>query len=142
MKRLLNFIKKQTLVDKCLLFIMAVLMIQIAYTLFFSHATSDNNNAVDVVIRTSAASVFGYFLGHNFVTEEESKKYQICNKSQIIVVTVICWFSLFLMVTVRNMNIIRPESIATLSQLRDFVASGVGFLVSCGVQKHKKPPKV
>lgn len=45
---------------------MAVLLIQSAYTLFFPEESSQLSGSIDIVIRTSAAGIFGYFLSANF----------------------------------------------------------------------------
>ena len=55
-----------------------------------------------------------------------------CDKIQVIVISVIGIFSLILLLILRNFAQITPQSAATVSQLRDFISSCVGFLVSCG----------
>ena len=57
--------------DRCLLLIMAVLMLQSLYTLF-SRMGQPALGSIDVVVRTSAAAVFGYFLSANFAARDES----------------------------------------------------------------------
>ena len=63
--------KRLHLVDRCLLLIMAVLMLQSLYTLFFPGWDSQLSGSIDVVVRTSAAAVFGYFLSANFAARDE-----------------------------------------------------------------------
>ena len=58
------------LVDRCLIIIMALLLVQSAYTLFFPGAGSSLAGNIDIVIRTSAAAIFGYFLSANFTAED------------------------------------------------------------------------
>lgn len=60
------------LVDRFLLIIMAILMLQSAYNLFASGAASPEGNGVDIVIRTSAAGIFGYFISANFRPKKHS----------------------------------------------------------------------
>lgn len=54
------------LADKCLLVFMAILMLQSAYNLFFHGIIMQENNKLDVVVRTTAAAIFGYFISANF----------------------------------------------------------------------------
>lgn len=55
------------LVDKCLIVFMALLLIQSAYSLCFPGAPSSQTSDIDVIIRTSSAAIFGYFLSANFI---------------------------------------------------------------------------
>lgn len=52
-------------VDKCLCAFLAILLGQSAYSLFSVAAASSNSN-IDVIVRTSTAAIFGYFLSANF----------------------------------------------------------------------------
>lgn len=58
------------LVDRCLILVMAVLLIQSAYTLFFPGESTQLSGNIDIVIRTSAAAIFGYFLSANFAVRD------------------------------------------------------------------------
>lgn len=57
------------LVDRGLMLLMAVLLVQSACVIFF--ATADNATAgnIDIVVRTSAAAIFGYFLSASFASQ-------------------------------------------------------------------------
>lgn len=55
------------LVDKFLILFMIVLLAQSAYNLFANHIASPESNGIDVIIRTSTAGIFGYFLSTNFI---------------------------------------------------------------------------
>ena len=68
--RIKRAMRKISLVDKCLILIMSVLMMQCAFILF-EPKTSDQTNPLDVVTRTSAASIFGYFISANFIRKQE-----------------------------------------------------------------------
>lgn len=58
-------------VDKCLLLFMGLLLLQTAYSLFFNEcAANADSSPIDVVMRTSAASIFGYFMSRNFCRQE------------------------------------------------------------------------
>lgn len=71
MKDMLRVIKniyaKMNLVDKFLIIIMFVLLIQSAYTLFVHETVSQDTNTIDTVTRTSSAAIFGYFISGNFI---------------------------------------------------------------------------
>lgn len=54
------------LADKWLIIIMAILMIQTAHNLFFADIALQDRAALDVVVRTTTASIFGYFISSNF----------------------------------------------------------------------------
>ena len=51
---------------------MLILITQSAYTLFAARNFSQETNTVDVIVRTSAAAIFGYFLSGNFVKPSSS----------------------------------------------------------------------
>ena len=53
-------------VDRSLLLFMTVLLAQAVYTLFFP-ASGQAAGDIDIVVRTSSAAIFGYFLGANFI---------------------------------------------------------------------------
>lgn len=174
------------LADKCLLIIMAILMIQTAHNLFFREIAMQESNVIDAVIRTTTAAIFGYFISVNFhigskstlgnnsiniSTEEiessldsniypkakigftadlvdqelnigktrgfEKSKLEGDNQVQIIIVATIGITSLILFLIARNYTVVNVTSIATLSQLRDFISGSVGFLISQSTG-HKK----
>lgn len=62
------------LVDKCLLMLMFVLLAQSGYVLLTNGANSEQANPVDIIVRTAAASIFGYFLSANFVQRQTAAK--------------------------------------------------------------------
>ena len=55
------------LVDKCLILFMTILLIQSACTLLGFPGNTAQANEIDVIIRTSSAAIFGYFLSANFI---------------------------------------------------------------------------
>lgn len=63
--RLASLLKRISLIDKCLLIFMTIFMIQIIFNLFVNEVGSENQNLIDVIIRTSAAAIFGYFISNN-----------------------------------------------------------------------------
>lgn len=61
------------LVDRCLLILMAILLAQSTYTLFFPAGYGQLSGSIDIVIRTSAAAIFGYFLSANFAARDQQE---------------------------------------------------------------------
>lgn len=148
------------LVDRLLLVFMTILLIQSACSLFFCERAMQNSDALNSVIRTTAASIFGYFISAGF--REASNKDDIAEKTavglstetetddeakvpatddglaglinqrlrqQIVIVALIGIFSLLILVAACNGAPTAPDAVAALSQLRDFVSGGVGFLI-------------
>lgn len=62
------------LVDKCLILFMIVLLIQSIYSLFLQGDSGAETGSIDVVVRTSSASIFGYFLSANFIRHDKSRE--------------------------------------------------------------------
>lgn len=54
------------LVDQFLILFMLILLLYTAISLFTGATDSQNGDMVDTIIRTSAASIFGYFISSNF----------------------------------------------------------------------------
>ncbi|CZR97858.1 MULTISPECIES: hypothetical protein [unclassified Clostridioides] len=65
---------KIKLIDRCLIIVMAILMFQSIYTLFVNEVNSQDTTTIDVVVRTTSAAIFGYFLSANFI-KRPSRKY-------------------------------------------------------------------
>ena len=59
-------------VDLALLLIMAILLLQSVYNIFICSGTQQSSNEIDIIVRTSAASIFGYFLSGNFMRHSGS----------------------------------------------------------------------
>lgn len=74
-KRVWAAFMKIHLVDRCLILIMAVLLLQTGYSLFFSKNGADASS-IDVVVRTASATIFGYFLSANFINRGKSGSVQ------------------------------------------------------------------
>lgn len=55
------------IVDKFLIVFMAILLMQSAHNLFANHTAVGEAGTVDIIVRTSIAAIFGYFLSTNFV---------------------------------------------------------------------------
>ena len=58
------------LMDRCLLAYMAILLAQSAYSLFSAAALGTETGGIDIIVRTSTAAVFGYFLSASFAAQK------------------------------------------------------------------------
>lgn len=152
LKQLKNDFFRLELVDRCLIVFMMILMVQIATNLFFIRLGTGPTD-VDIVVRTTAASIFGYFLSGNFTrnampkggctpTEEKDRKKTKMSKQQIKIVFTFGLISLLLLVIARNFLLENNSVVgATISQLRDFVSASVGFLVGSPCTNNKVETK-
>lgn len=175
MKNLLNRLGRAWrgihLADRLLLAFLAVLLIQSGHNLF-ARELSGESAELDVVVRTTMASIFGYFIsagargsGGSLSSQESSQKIGFTlpegeqtgprlsgNGSagnaqtpdppsgtgkeglgqQMTIVGLMGLAALGLLLLARNCGRSTPESLATLSQLRDFVSGSVGFLIAHG----------
>ena len=163
------------IVDRFLLVFMLVLFGCMVTYLFASH--SEGNETINTLVKTSAASVFGYFISANFLKTKESQtteepetrsvdetpaqaaktlsaetaelaerqalpEQQIpgtiqttapteCrSKMQILIVSLIGLFSLVALLISYSLKNESSGFVSTVSQLRDFVSTCIGFLIS------------
>ena len=65
--------KEISISDKVLIIIMIILLIQCIFNLFTPEPTNSNSISINVIIRTSVAAIFGYFLSENFLKNEVIK---------------------------------------------------------------------
>ncbi|MBW6409489.1 hypothetical protein [Clostridium weizhouense] len=195
-RKLLKSFKRIALIDRCLILFMIILMIQLIYNLFSNEVISKNTHNIDVVIRTTAASIFGYFLSANFIKKSKNNKIscfkddiisnensiyldntnslnsvdssennpdfissnvqsnnntkneidiknssnknlteQETSKQQIIIATIIGVISLIVIIIARNFTDLTQISLASLTQMRDFVSGCIGFLLGTPSRK-------
>lgn len=59
-------------VDKSLLLFMLALLLQSAYSIFCPGPASQISEEIDIIVRTAAAAIFGYFLSANFTRRTTS----------------------------------------------------------------------
>ncbi|MGX9755804.1 hypothetical protein ACWYRQ_05990 [Clostridioides difficile] len=64
---------KIKLIDRCLIIVMAILMFESIYNLFVNEVNSQDTTTIDVVVRTTSAAIFGYFLSANFISRASRK---------------------------------------------------------------------
>ena len=154
-----------SLVDKCLLAFFLVLLLQSAYSLFAGSAVSAEAEHIDIIVRTSMAAIFGYFLSANFIrssdsreTEENRKETDLSvqsmgeteedfsekdtdssTKMQVLIASAIGLFCLLVLLIYRNADVSVSASgggtSAAAAQLRDFVSGCVGFLIGSPADK-------
>lgn len=67
LKNMCSTLKNIHPVDKSLLIFMFILLAQSICSIFFSTGTNHISDEIDVIIRTSTAAIFGYFLSANFI---------------------------------------------------------------------------
>ena len=79
LKLLINCWSEIAISDKSLIIIMAILLLQCIYNLFTPEPLTTNGISINVIVRTTVAAIFGYFLSENFLNHEviKSKKSNI-----------------------------------------------------------------
>ncbi len=143
-----------------LIIFMISFTLESASTLFFKSVGEYANN-VDIVARTTMASIFGNFISHEenkknerkypktkikpkFETEETQEDVEPINNIehgrenniQILIVTCIGLASLFILFFAREVIDVPQDGLVTISQFRSFVSGCVGFLI--GISPGKK----
>ena len=140
---------KQThMLNKCLMLIMLIMLLQSAASIFMGGVTVQMVGNIDVVTRTSSAAIFGYFLGDKFIIDGASLEEATCSSKQSstadkrnhsdvqsVVIVIIGVFCLIVLLTLRNMmqlgmiSELSGSAASTITQFRDFVSGCVGFLI-------------
>lgn len=64
--------------DKALIILLIILMGQSTYVLFAGDPISTNAASIDLVVRTTSAAIFGYFLSANFLSKDATSD-KCCN---------------------------------------------------------------
>lgn len=76
MKKIKSTIDKLCIIplwDRCMLIIMAMLLLECAYVALFKDVGSAQDTSIDVVLRAAISSLFGYFLSANFLNSQRIK---------------------------------------------------------------------
>lgn len=140
--------------DRCLCLFLFLLLLQSACHIFLTPDVTKEFEAMDAMIRSSAATIFGYFISNAFgSTPEKSEKEiplesrektslinlpeeeslpscQNCRiRHQIFIVAGVGFFSLIILSYVRMSALPAENTIASLSQFQDFLVGSIGFLV-------------
>ena len=66
--------KEIAISDKALIIIISILLVQCVYNLFTPEPVSSNEITICVIVRTTVASIFGYFLSENFLNHNRSQQ--------------------------------------------------------------------
>ncbi len=69
-KRISNGFSSIKLIDRCLIIFMFILLAQSIYSLFTGETDTQYTSNIDIIIRTTSAAIFGYFLSVNFIRNE------------------------------------------------------------------------
>ena len=128
----LSVLRRISLVDRCLMLFMLILLLQSGFSLFLAPPAPSGTSAIDVMIRTSSAAIFGYFLSGSFGKTPTGADPLPNGSLQTAAISVIGILALLFLLAVRYFFPSDEISSAATSQLRDFVSAGVGFLVSRG----------
>ena len=127
--------RRVRLADGCLLVFLAVLLAQSAYSLF--SAGSAETEGIDIIVRTSAAGVFGHLLsgGGRCPQEPRDPAEGRALRFRALAAAAIGIFCLFTLLAYRAVLLHRPgfaapdSAAATVAQFRDFVSGCIGCLI-------------
>lgn len=72
-KRVCAVLAKIHIVDKFLIIFMLLLMFQSTHNLFANHTATGESAHIDVIVRSSTAAIFGYFLSTNFMRHTSNR---------------------------------------------------------------------
>lgn len=127
--------RRVRLADGCLLVFLAVLLAQSAYSLF--SAGSAETEGIDIIVRTSAAGVFGHLLsgGGRCPQEPRDPAEGRALRFRALAAAAVGIFCLFTLLAYRAVLLHRPgfaapdSAAATVAQFRDFVSGCIGCLI-------------
>lgn len=94
--------------DRCLLAYMAILLAQSAYSLFSAAALGTETGGIDIIVRTSTAAVFGYFLSANYRLEAAPGEDDPDNSLQVVTTAGIGIFCLLTLLVFRAAALLDP----------------------------------
>lgn len=83
-KLIKHYSNKLSLVDKWLFTFMLILILQSTFNLFFSSHGGNGIETVDIIVRTTSAGIFGYFLSSNFAQHSSFEQTEINKDNKII----------------------------------------------------------
>ena len=101
----------------------------------FGRRPGTETGGIDIIVRTSTAAVFGYFLSANYRLEAAPGEDDPDNSLQVVTTAGIGLFCLLTLLVFRAAALLDPglaasdSATATLAQFRDFVSGCVGFLI-------------
>ena len=103
---------------------------------------------IDIIVRTSTAAVFGYFLSANYRLEAAPGEDDPDNSLQVVTTAGIGLFCLLTLLVFRAAALLDPglaasdSATATLAQFRDFVSGCVGCLIAGPAAKTESKPAI
>lgn len=140
--------------DRCLCLFLLFLLLQSSWHIFLPPDLTKEFDAMDAMIRSSAATIFGYFISNAFGSMPEKSETEIplesrekipaessaaeaplpsginCRiRQQILIVVGVGFFSLIILTFVRMCTSPSQDAIASLSQFQDFLVGSIGFWV-------------
>lgn len=125
----------------CLCLILILLLATTTSSLFNPLEDGSLSEKLDVVLRTSLSSIFGYVISSTSGNTKEVVVEKSCSSSksvQIVVVAFVCIYCLVITLICRSNSAslnFTDSSVATITQYRDFICSGIGALI--GLSKTK-----
>ena len=153
-QRIRHSLRHMRLSDRCLCLFLLFLLLQSAWHIFLPPDLTKEFDAMDAMIRSSAATIFGYFISNAFGSMPEKSETEIplesrekipaeslaaetplpsginCRiRQQILIVAGVGFFSLIILTFVRMCSSPSQDAIASLSQFQDFLVGSIGFLV-------------
>lgn len=153
-QRLHHSMRHMRLSDRCLCLFLLLLLLQSAWHIFLTPDIAKEFDAMDAMIRSSAATIFGYFISNAFGSMPGKNETEIplesreknpteipteeepfpsgtnCRiRQQILIVAGVGFFSLVILTYVRMTVFPSLDAIASLSQFQDFLVGSIGFLV-------------
>lgn len=160
-RRFRTYIRHMRLTDKFLFFYLLLLLLQMTYTVFHE-SSSQVYAAVDTMMRTTAATIFGYFISATFEKEEDAStennqttdirssersvpappaEESLCRRNcrihqQTMIVAGIGTLSLGILILLRNVAVPLPQGPTPISLMQDFIVGSIGFLI--GHAKYEK----
>ena len=153
-QRFRHSLQHMRLSDRCLCLFLLFFLLQSAWHIFLPPDLTKEFDAMDAMIRSSAATIFGYFISNAFGSMPEKSENEIplesrekisedapseegllpsgtnCRiRQQILIVAGVGFFSLVILTFVRMCTSPSQDAIASLSQFQDFLVGSIGFLV-------------
>ena len=140
--------------DRCLCLFLLFLLLQSTWHIFLPPDLTKEFDAMDAMIRSSAATILGYFISNAFGSMPEKSETEIPLESrekipaeslaaetplpsgincriwqQILIVAGVVFFSLIILTFVRMCTSPSQDAIASLSQFQNFLVCSIGFLI-------------
>lgn len=143
------------LAAKALILIGILIFISVLFIAFNQNVSKDVYSAIEVIFRTSLASIFGFLLSsklknnndkdvlkNNSITmdiedcdeDREGYNFKEGNSVQILIAFIICIVCIIAILFIYVLNL--AQNIDAISQLRDLMCSSLGFIL--GESKIKK----